>query len=113
MLTRLAIFHGRVRDGQDTAMRRYVEDVLAPLWRQFDGAEEVRVMYGVEQDDGGPEIPLILAITYLDRAAMARALDSPARYESRDLLPDFFETYLNGSLHHYLMDTDTDTDSGS
>jgi len=38
---------------------------------------------------------------------MARALDSPARYESRDLLPGFFETYLDGSLHHYLMDTDT------
>tara|TARA_B100000035_G_scaffold313048_1_gene325862 strand:- start:503 stop:832 length:330 start_codon:yes stop_codon:yes gene_type:complete len=107
MLTRLAIFHGRVRDGKEAAMRRYVEDVLAPLWRQFDGAEDVRVMFGVEQDDGGPEIPLILAITYPDRAAMARALDSPARYESRDLLPGFFETYLDGSLHHYLMDTDT------
>ena len=88
-------------------MRRYVEDVLAPLWRQFDGAEDVRVMFGVEQDDGGPEIPLILAINYPDRAAMARALDSQARYESRDLLPGFFETYLDGSLHHYLMDTDT------
>ena len=88
-------------------MRRYVEDVLAPLWRQFDGAEDVRVMFGVEQDDGGPEIPLILAITYPDRAAMARALDSPARYESRNLLPGFFETYLDGSLNHYLMDTDT------
>ena len=107
MLTRLAIFHGRVRDGKDDAMRRYVEDVLAPLWRQFDGAEDVRVMFGVEQDDGGPEIPLILAINYPDRAAMARALDSPARHESRDLLPGFFETYLDGSLHHYLMDTDT------
>ena len=64
-------------------------------------------MFGVEQDDGGPEIPLILAINYPDRAAMARALDSPARHESRDLLPGFFETYLDGSLHHYLMDTDT------
>ena len=93
MLIRLAIFHGCVRDGKDAAMRRYVEDVLAPLWRRFDGAEEVRVMFRVEQDDGGPEIPLILAITYPDRAAMAPALDSPARYESRDLLPDFFETY--------------------
>ena len=106
MLTRLAIFHGRVRDGQDAAMRRYVEEVLAPLWRQFDGAEDVRVMYGVEQDDGGPEIPLILAITYPDRVAMARALDSPARYESRNLLPAFFETYLDGHLYHYVMDTD-------
>jgi len=106
MLTRLAIFQGRVREGQKAAMRAYVEEVLAPLWRQFDGAEDVRVMYAVEQDDGGPDIPLILAITYPDRVAMARALDSPARYESRDLLPAFFATYLDGSLHHYLMDTD-------
>ena len=89
MLTRLAIFQGQVREGQAAAMRTYVEEVLAPLWRQFDGAEDVRIMFAVEQDDGGPEIPLILAITYPDRAAMARALDSPARYESRDLLPAF------------------------
>lgn len=78
MLTRLAIFQGQVREGQAAAMRTYVEEVLAPLWRQFDGAEDVRIMFAVEQDDGGPEIPLILAITYPDRAAMARALDSPA-----------------------------------
>ena len=106
MLTRLAIFQGRVREGQEAAMRAYVEDVLAPLWRQVDGSEDVRVMFAGEQDDGGPDIPLILAITYPDRAAMARALDSPARYESRGLLPAFFATYLDGSLHHYLMDTD-------
>ena len=106
MLTRLAIFQGQVREGQAAAMRTYVEEVLAPLWRQFDGAEDVRIMFAVEQDDGGPEIPLILAITYPDKAAMARALDSLARYESRDLLPAFFATYLDGSLHHYLMDTD-------
>ena len=80
MLTRLAIFQGSSREGQDAAMRAYVEEVLAPLWRQFDGAEDVRVMFAVEQDDGGPDIPLILAITYPDRAAMARALDSSARH---------------------------------
>ena len=54
MLTRYAIFEGRVRPGMDSEMRDYVNNVLAPLWRQFDGAHTVRVMFGVEQDPDGP-----------------------------------------------------------
>ena len=106
MLTRYAIFEGRVRPGMDSEMRGYVNDVLVPLWRQFDGAHTVRVMFGVEQDPDGPSFPLALAITYLDAAAMARGLASPARYESRDLLPDFFAKYIDGKLLHYVMETD-------
>ena len=74
LLTRYAIFEGRVRPGMDSEMRDYVNNVLAPLWRQFDGASTVRVMFGVEQDPDGPSFPLVLAITYLDAAAMARGL---------------------------------------
>jgi hypothetical protein len=107
MLTRYAIFEGRVRPGMDSEMRGYVNDVLAPLWRQFDGAHTVRVMFGVEQDPDGPSLPLVLAITYLDAAAMSRGLASPARYESRDLLPEFFAKYIDGKLLHYVMETDT------
>ena len=107
MLTRYALFEGRVRPGMDSEMRAYVNDVLAPLWRQFDGAHTVRVMFGVEQDPDCPSYPLILAITYSDAAAMARGLASPARYESRDLLPNFFTTYIDGKLLHYVMETDS------
>ena len=107
MLTRYALFEGRVRPGMDSEMRAYVNDVLAPLWRQFDGAHTVRVMFGVEQDPDGPSYPLILAITYPDAAAMARGLASPARYESRDLLPNFFAKYIDGKLLHYVMETDS------
>lgn len=86
-------------------MRTYVEASLAPLWRQFAEAKEVQVLYGVEQDATGPEIPLILAITYANKAGMTAALDSPARYESRDLLPAFYNTYFEEvTLHHYLME---------
>ena len=60
MITRYAIFIGKVRDGQDAGFRDYVENRLAPLWRQFDGASEVRVEYGRDQDPNGPEIPLML-----------------------------------------------------
>ena len=107
MLTRYALFEGRVRPGMDSEMRAYVNDVLAPLWRQFDGAHTVRVMFSVEQDPDCPSYPLILAITYSDAAAMARGLASPARYESRDLLPNFFTTYIDGKLLHYVMETDS------
>ena len=64
-------------------------------------------MFGVEQDPDGPSYPLILAITYSDAAAMARGLASPARYESRDLLPNFFAKYIDRKLLHYVMETDS------
>ncbi|HSF93386.1 MAG TPA: hypothetical protein VLA52_00035 [Thermohalobaculum sp.] len=103
MLMRLAIFEGTVKPGQEEAFRAYVDRRLAPLWRKFDGAAEVRVLKGAEHDASAMPIPLILAITYPDRAAMERALASPARYESRDLLPELFEKYFDGRMHHHLM----------
>ena len=47
-------------------MRDYVNGVMAPLRRQFDGVHTARVMLGVEQDTYGPSSPLVLAITYPD-----------------------------------------------
>ena len=79
MLTRCAIW-GRVCPGMDRGMRGYVNDVLAPLRRQFDVAHTVRVMFGVEQHPDGLSFPLVLAIPYLDAVAMARGLASLARY---------------------------------
>ena len=90
----------------DSEMRAYVNDVLAPLWRQFYGAHTVRVMFGVEQDPDCPSYPLILAITYSDAAAMARGLASPARYESRDTLPNFFAKYFDRKKLQYVVETD-------
>lgn len=110
MITRLAIFEGSVREGREDAFRAYVNERLVPLWRRFEGAAEVRVLFAEERDPKAREIPLILAITYPDHAAMARALASPARYESRDLLPELFERLFDGSLHHHVMETRCFTD---
>lgn len=103
MLTRLAIFEGRVKPGQDAAMRAYVEAELAPLWRQFQPSEEVRVLFAAEAGD----IPLVLAVTYVDRAAMEAALDTPARYQSRDMLPAFYDRFFDEvKLKHQLFEAD-------
>ena len=105
MITRHAIFVGRVKAGQEAAMRAYVKAELEPLWRQFACAKEVKVSYGVEQDPNGPQIPLMLATTYEDETGMAAALDSPARYTSRDLLPGFYDRFFEDvTLLHYVME---------
>lgn len=105
MIVRQAMFMGRVKTGQWDAMRAYTEETLIPLWRQFDGAQEVRVYFAQENDPDGPEFPLTLAITYADEAGMAQGLASDARYASRDLLPAFYETYFDDvKLLHYVLE---------
>ena len=111
MITRYAIFAGALKPGAEDSMRAFVTEKLAPLWRQFACAEHVQVLFGVENDPGGPTIPLVLAITYPDHEAMAKGLESPARYQSRDLLPEFYERYFEDvCLWHYVFAHDERSD---
>ena len=105
MITRYAIFGGKVKEGKEDEMRVWVSEHLTPLWRKFACAEEVRVLYGVEQDADGPDIPLILAITYADHAAMEKGVSSPARHAAKELLPELYDRFFEKiELWHYVMD---------
>ena len=86
-------------------MRAFVTENLTPLWRKFACAEEVRVLYGVEQDADGPNIPLMLAITYADHDAMQKGVTSPARHAAKAILPELYERFYDRvDLWHYVMD---------
>ena len=105
MITRYAIFGGQIKPGQEAAMRAFVTENLTPLWRKFACAEEVRVLYGVEQDADGPNIPLMLAITYADHDAMQKGVTSPARHAAKAILPELYERFYDRvDLWHYVMD---------
>jgi quinol monooxygenase YgiN len=105
MITRYAIFGGQVKAGKEVEMRAWVTDHLTPLWRKFACAEEVCVLFGMDQDADGPNIPLILAITYADRDAMEKGVTSPARHAAKALLPDLYDQFYDKvELWHYLMD---------
>lgn len=104
MITRYALFEGHVKDGRIAEFRQAVHDRLVPLWRQFPGALEVRVMFGEDRDAGAPEFPLILGISYPDSAAMAAALDSPARAQSRDVTGEIVATFFDGRIHHHVTE---------
>ncbi len=104
MITRFALFEGSVAQGQTEAFRNAVLDRLVPLWRQFPGNTDVRVMFGEDRDAGAPEFPLILAISYPDKAAMDAALDSPFRAQSRDVTGEIVTEFFDGRIHHHVTE---------
>ena len=104
MITRYALFEGSVRDGQTEAFRAAVLDRLAPLWCQFPASTEVRVMFGQERDDGAPEFPLILAISYADRAGLEHAMESEVRYRSREVTGEVMAEFFDGRIHHHVTE---------
>lgn len=102
MITRFALFEGTVKSGQTEAFRAAVKDRLVPLWKQFPGNLDVRVMFSDDRDAGAPEFPLILAITYPDTATMHAALQAPARQASKDVTGEIVATYFDGRIHHHV-----------
>lgn len=104
MITRFALFEGSVKPDQTAAFRAAVTERLVPLWTQFTGNTDVRVMFSDDRDEGAPEFPLILAITYPDKAAMEAALESPARYQSKDVTGEIVAEFFEGRIHHHVTE---------
>ena len=102
MITRYALFEGKVKDGQTEAFRKDVIETILPKWKAFPGALDVRVSFAEKRDDGAPEFPLILAINYRDMAAVDAALASPVRAESRAATEAVLSKYFEGRIHHHV-----------
>ncbi len=103
MIIRQALFEGRIHAGQEEAFKLYVAEKLMPMWLDFPGVKEVRVLYRLEQDEGAPTYPMVLSTMYDDRDALAAALTSPVRYESRDMTKGLLAMF-DGRVHHHVFD---------
>lgn len=102
MITRYALFEGRISDGQTEAFRKAVLTEILPKWKAFPGALAVRVTFAISRDDGAPEYPLILAISYPDLAAVDTALASPARTEGKAATEAVLARFFTGRIHHHI-----------
>ncbi|WP_028033819.1 hypothetical protein [Chelativorans sp. J32] len=103
MIIRQAFFEGSIHPGHEGAFKSYVAEKLLPLWRQFPGVKEVRVLYNTERDDGAPSYPMVLSTMYESREALAAALASPVRYESREITEGLLRMF-DGHIHHHVFD---------
>ena len=104
MITRYALFEGKVRSGQEEAFRTAVLSEVLPLWKRSPGATAVRVSFAVSRDDGAPEFPMTLATTYPDLAAVETALASPIRAESRAATEAVLARFFTGRVHHHVTE---------
>lgn len=102
MITRFALFEGRVASQDIDAFRAAVRKRLVPLWTQFPGNTDVRVMFGEDRDEGAPEFPLILMISYPDRATMEAALEAPVRFKSKEVTGEIVDQFFEGRIHHHV-----------
>ncbi|MEJ8474082.1 hypothetical protein [Roseibium algae] len=102
MITRFAMFEGTVKEGCVEAFRAAVKERLIPLWTKFPGTVDVRVMFSDDRDEGAPEFPLILAITYPDAAAMDAALEAPVRFQSKEVTGEVVTEFFEGRIHHHV-----------
>ena len=100
MYIRCAFFRGHVRQGFEEVFTTFVHDKLAPLWTQFPGAEEVRVMRQEEADVAEPHFEMVLAIRYPSKQAIELALASDVRTESRAVTADLSENVRRRYFPH-------------
>lgn len=104
MITRFALFEGSVKPGRVAEFRAAVHERLIPLWTQFPGNTDVRVMFSDDRDEGAPEFPLILAISYPDSAAMEAALEAPVRSQSKEVTGEVVAEFFDGTIHHHVTE---------
>ncbi|MFZ0100187.1 MAG: hypothetical protein WAK98_16995 [Gemmobacter sp.] len=102
MITRYALFEGQVHPGQNAAFREAVLAEILPKWKAFPGALAVRVTFAESRDDGAPEFPMILAISYPDLASVDAALASPVRSEARAATESVLARFFTGRIHHHV-----------
>lgn len=103
MIIRQAFFEGAIHAGKEEEFRTYVAYKLMPLWLSFPGVREVRVLYNIDRDEGAPSYPMVLSTMYESREALAEALESPVRYESREVTKGLLEMF-DGHIHHHVFD---------
>jgi hypothetical protein len=105
MYIRCAFFRGHVRPGFEEVFTSFVRDKLAPLWTQFPGAEEVRVMRQEEADVAEPHFEMVLAIRYPSKQAVELALASDVRAESSVVTADLMKMF-EGDIFHSVFRAD-------
>lgn len=105
MITRTAIFEGRIKPGMEDAFYAGVEQRLAPLWAQFPGALALRWFRAAESDDDERPVAMIQQVDYPSRAVMQAAITSPQRDAARAVTMELLAMF-DGRFYHVISGGD-------
>ncbi|CAB3807044.1 hypothetical protein [Paraburkholderia fynbosensis] len=103
MITRTAIFEGKIKDGCEERFFSEIQVRLAPLWKQFPNASNVRLLRIEEADQDAAPIVMIQQIDYPSMDAVKAALESPIRTQARAVTLEILEMF-EGRFYHLMSD---------
>ena len=103
MITRTAIFEGRIKPGCEERFFAGIEQRLAPLWRRFPHASNVRLLKVAAADADAPPIVMIQQIDYPSLAALEEAIASPVRAQARAVTLELMEMF-EGRFYHVVSE---------
>ena len=101
MITRTAIFEGRIKPGCEARFFAEVQERLVPLWQQFPKASNVRLQRVQDRDADAPSIVMIQQIDYPSVADVEAALASPVRSQARAVTLEILEMF-EGRFYHLI-----------
>jgi hypothetical protein len=112
MITRTAIFEGRIKPGHEEHFLKVFREQLMPMWQAFPHATNIRLLPVVAADPGSPPIALIQQIDYPSVAHLVEALASPARARARELTLELMKLF-EGRLYHLVSERHVVADAAS
>jgi hypothetical protein len=103
VIVRQALFEGVILPGREDEFRAYVAERLVPLWRRLPGIRDLRVLYETDRDEGVPGVVMVMFTAFDDAAALAEALASPVRWESRETTKGLLGMF-DGRVRHHVFE---------
>ena len=103
MITRTAVFEGRIKPGCEDRFLTAFREQLMPLWQKLPHASNIRLPPVQSADPGSPQIVLIQQVDYPSVAALEEALASPARDQARTLTRELMQMF-EGRLYHLVSE---------
>ena len=103
MITRSAIFEGRIREGCEERFFAAVRERLAPLWAQLPNASNIRLLRIAEADADAPPIAMIQQVDYPSYTALEEAIASPIRAQARAITLELLEMF-EGRFYHVISE---------
>jgi hypothetical protein len=106
MLTRTAIYEGRIKAGREEEFFARVREELEPLWARFPHVMSVRVQRVQNADPDARPIAMVLEMDFPDMAAIEDCLASPIRPESH-AKTEAVMTLFDGRFYHFVAEART------
>jgi hypothetical protein len=106
MLTRTAIYEGKIKAGHEDEFFARVRDELEPLWARFPHVTAVRVQRVESADADARPIAMILEMDFPDQAALEACLASSARPAAHAKTEEVM-TLFEGRFYHLVADAKT------